>query len=295
MKRHYAAVSNSTGGSGLSFAPARIAPRQMAARRETAAHEHLRSSRLLDAARRSPLTAFTLIELLVVIAIIAIISAILFPVFAQAREKARETACISNSRQIGLQVRMYTQDHDETMPIFYAYNTQPPAGQPGHKGIEELILPYGRSKELFRCPVDLGGPALSDPAYGCPGLSTYHACYGSSYRFGKGAFSVIAGESLQNNFPESFTRIITDASFEAPSETRIIRDEMFPFFTMPKYGYYPDYYRQWHSRGGSVIFADGHARFTVSGGAFDRQIVCASGERSGDLRPDGSMYYWGCD
>jgi len=64
----------------------------------------------------------------VVIAIIAILAAILFPVFAQAREKALETVCISNARQVGLQVRMYVSDYDDTMPIFYAYHTQPPAG-----------------------------------------------------------------------------------------------------------------------------------------------------------------------
>ena len=239
---------------------------------------------------------FTLIELLVVIAIIAILAAILFPVFAQAREKAREITCISNSRQIGLQVRMYAQDFDETMPIFYAYNTQPPTGDPAHKGVEELILPYGRNKQLFRCPTDLGGPALNDPDYGCPGRPTYHSCYGSSYRFGKGSFSVIAGESLQNNFPETFTRVVTDATFAIPAETRIIRDEMFPFFTDPKYGYYPDWFRQWHNRGGGIVFADGHAKFTVSNGAFDRQAVCATGERSGDINPaTGAMYYWGCD
>src|SRR5260221_14553089 len=86
--------------------------------------------------------AFTLIELLVVIAIIAILAAILFPVFAQAREQARQTVCSSNVRQIGLAVQMYVQDYDETLPIFYAYNTQTPsgerawAGDPTHKGVE---------------------------------------------------------------------------------------------------------------------------------------------------------------
>src|SRR5690349_16808444 len=62
------------------------------------------------------LTAFTLIELLVVIAIIAILAAILFPVFAQAREKARQAACLSNSKQIGLALLMYLQDYDEALP-----------------------------------------------------------------------------------------------------------------------------------------------------------------------------------
>ena len=79
--------------------------------------------------------AFTLIELLVVIAIIAILAAILFPVFAQARESARQTACLSNMRQIGLTLRMYVQDYDETFPIFYAYNTQPAADLNGHLGV----------------------------------------------------------------------------------------------------------------------------------------------------------------
>src|SRR6478672_6965972 len=62
---------------------------------------------------------FTLIELLVVIAIIAILAAILFPVFAQAREKARQTSCLSNQKQIGTGIMMYVQDYDEKYPLAY--------------------------------------------------------------------------------------------------------------------------------------------------------------------------------
>src|SRR4028119_34289 len=68
------------------------------------------------ASASSSRSAFTLIELLVVIAIIAILAAILFPVFAQAREKARQASCVSNLRQIGTALLMYVQDYDETYP-----------------------------------------------------------------------------------------------------------------------------------------------------------------------------------
>jgi len=63
-------------------------------------------------------TGFTLIELLVVIAIIAILAAILFPVFAQARAKARQASCLSNSKQLGLALYLYAQDYDETLPPY---------------------------------------------------------------------------------------------------------------------------------------------------------------------------------
>jgi prepilin-type N-terminal cleavage/methylation domain-containing protein len=253
--------------------------------------------------------AFTLIELLVVIAIIAILAAILFPVFAQAREQARQTVCSSNVRQIGLQVNMYLQDYDETFPIFYAYNTQAPdgsrawAGDALHKGIELEILPYGKNKQLFQCPDDAGGPTLSDPTYGCPGRSTYQACYGSSYRFSKGNFSVVAGESSQNNYLYSSTQLSTLAGFAYPSDTRMIRDEMFPWFgTNAAYGYIPGYFQQWHTRGGGTVFADGHAKFTISSGQFDQEVVCPGGQRSGDPDPNASSdgnpygtYYGICD
>ena len=256
--------------------------------------------------------AFTLIELLVVIAIIAILAAILFPVFAQARESARQTVCTSNVRQIGLAVRMYVQDYDENFPIFYAYNTQDPVtgarawdGDAPHKGVEGEILPYAKNKNLFRCPDDQGGPSIPDPTYGCPGRTSYPACYGSSYRFDRGSFSVVAGESSQNNDTTQFTdsKLVSDSQFAAPADTRIMRDEMMPWFgTNAKYGYIPGYYQAWHSRGAGFVFADGHSKFAVTSGAFDQQVVCPSGGRSNDPDPnaatDGNSYgtfYGVCD
>ncbi len=78
-------------------------------------HNGLRLRRQMRASRPQS-SGFTLIELLVVIAIIAILAAILFPVFAQARDKARQTACLSNQKQLGLGIMMYTQDYDEVLP-----------------------------------------------------------------------------------------------------------------------------------------------------------------------------------
>jgi len=237
---------------------------------------------------------FTLIELLVVIAIIAILAAILFPVFAQARERARVATCTSNVRQIAMAVRMYIQDYDETFPIFYAYNSQPPSGQPGHKGVEEELMLYVKNRGVFRCPSDAGGPFVP---LDVPGADSYWAAYGSSYRFGHGCFSTMAGESTQNNVPYTYTQIVRDADFVVPAETRLMRDEMLPWFGIDEaYGYLPDYFRQWHPQGGGFVFADGHAKFVSSSMEFDRMAVHPAGYRSGDTDPyTGVAYYWEYD
>jgi len=93
---------------------------------------------------------FTLIELLVVIAIIAILAAILFPVFAQAREKARQTSCLSNIKQIMTGVKMYTQDYDEqSLPGWYTVNSN---GSGTYYCWQELTLPYIKNLDIFQCP-----------------------------------------------------------------------------------------------------------------------------------------------
>jgi prepilin-type N-terminal cleavage/methylation domain-containing protein len=109
-------------------------------------------------------SAFTLIELLVVIAIIAILAAILFPVFARARENARRASCMSNLKQIGLGLMQYTQDYDEKLPY---YNRTDPVT--GHGGWAYNLQPYIKSDQIFQCPSEPNGPT----AVGTTGYADY--------------------------------------------------------------------------------------------------------------------------
>jgi prepilin-type N-terminal cleavage/methylation domain-containing protein/prepilin-type processing-associated H-X9-DG protein len=125
--------------------------------------------------QRAERRGFTLIELLVVIAIIAILAAILFPVFAQAREKARQSGCLSNMKQYGTAFMMYTQDYDELFPLSMGYttglggwmwnfNTQVPPlwrasqdiNNPRVQGAmvhwANTIQPYIKNHEIYKCP-----------------------------------------------------------------------------------------------------------------------------------------------
>ncbi|MGM0491630.1 MAG: DUF1559 domain-containing protein [Armatimonadota bacterium] len=112
-------------------------------------------------------SGFTLIELLVVIAIIAILAAILFPVFARAREKARQTSCLSNQKQIGLGIMMYVQDYDEKFPAFTM------RGGTTRIFMFDVLEPYTKNHQMFECPSDSwslgyrsGYPAGTEGFYG---------------------------------------------------------------------------------------------------------------------------------
>jgi prepilin-type N-terminal cleavage/methylation domain-containing protein/prepilin-type processing-associated H-X9-DG protein len=112
-------------------------------------------------ALRASSRAFTLIELLVVIAIIALIAAILFPVFAQVREKSRQASCASNLKQLGLALAMYAQDHDETLP---AETSAPPINGGNSTAVtyDRQLAPYVRNDQVYACPSDGVPRATSD-------------------------------------------------------------------------------------------------------------------------------------
>lgn len=255
--------------------------------------------------------AFTLIELLVVIAIIAILAAILFPVFGRAKEAAKQTVCVSNGKQIGTALALYLGDSDGVFPIHYAYNSIPPAGKVGHKGVEVELAPYTQSAkgnptplmEIFRCPLDSGGPYTASDV---PGSTSYWNAYGSSYRFTKCMFSIVANESSANNELQTYSSIVNESAMQDSSNSRLMRDEMIAAFdskltpgACDRYGYDcpapNNYFRKWHSNGGTLIFADTHAKFIVGAGKFDDAFVDPQGHKGSDPNPTTGTYYWACD
>lgn len=126
---------------------------------------------------------FTLIELLVVIAIIAILAAILFPVFARARENARKASCLSNMKQIGLGILQYSQDYDELMVRGWTGNNGYLCNQQGADRWKwmDSIMPYVKSEQIFNCPSDTYSGARGPYKYHTKLTAADGACnnYGS--------------------------------------------------------------------------------------------------------------------
>ena len=158
---------------------------------------------LFSALRRPSLhgrSAFTLIELLVVIAIIAILAAILFPVFARARENARRASCQSNLKQIGLGILQYVQDYDEKLP---GRNMGATTAVNDAQSWRRTIFPYVKSTQIFACPSNTGNSSLENDSSGAslatlpPGAPTFPRSYacngGNSADYGTGTAPMLNG------------------------------------------------------------------------------------------------------
>lgn len=140
-------------------------------------------------------TGFTLIELLVVIAIIAILAAILFPVFAKVREKARQTSCVSNEKQLGLAFAQYTQDYDDCYPGTWYWG----------QGWSGRIYPYVKSMGVYHCPDDPTAPSGNNVPI--------------SYAINANLCLGAGGGQDANSITNQVTAGVSLASFTAPAST----------------------------------------------------------------------------
>jgi prepilin-type N-terminal cleavage/methylation domain-containing protein/prepilin-type processing-associated H-X9-DG protein len=206
--------------------------------------------------------AFTLIELLVVIAIIAILAAILFPVFAQAREKARQTTCLSNHRQVGTAAMMYVQDYDE---MWVPYSV---GGGANQKPWPVLFQPYIKNTQIFTEPSNSSRtfweapPSLAKEWAGIfvamgmnSNISTNFALAAATHPSESIAFCDTALKYPQGNSPWQlhgyYTTWWTD-TFKA--EKLAARDT-----PAASGNHAPPAF--WHSGGANVTFLDGHAKW----------------------------------
>ncbi|MFW5867446.1 MAG: DUF1559 domain-containing protein [Armatimonadota bacterium] len=216
---------------------------------------------------------FTLIELLVVIAIIAILAAILFPVFARAREKARQTSCLNNIKQITLGTIMYAQDFDEMLP--QSGHWLEVDGERTMMHWYRAIEPYLKNEQILFCPSTINKDSPGSWNYGFVVQIT-------GYANGTFAFTLPDGTSVSSkSAPTALAQV------QSPSE-RVFVSDAHNFNTMVTFWYRTDspydevggaYY--WvdgrHNGGANCGFVDGHAKWLTSTSPYgpDHPNVCA--------------------
>lgn len=215
---------------------------------------------------RTGRAGFTLIELLVVIAIIVLLAAILFPVFARARENARKTNCQSNLKQLGLAMIMYTHDYDERFALDYADNNN--NGTANHHSLaqyavcsaagncdemwSELIYPYTRTIQILQCPSDPCRPNnINDTlANNTPGNCRGYTDYSYSSHLETRHISVVRYPALTLLFVDAFNNdarnVVTCTDPGGTSPNQVDVSGMNPLR---------------HFEGANVTFVDGHVKW----------------------------------
>ena len=214
----------------------------------------------------APRRAFTLIEILVVIAIIGILAAILFPVFARARENARRASCQSNLKQIGLGIMQYSQDYDDKFPMSRVGN--PAVGKP--YGWADAFQPYVKSTQLLQCPSN--SDPLPDYTIAIPGRQAYYTDY--VYNSALGGISVGTAQSVGSGISlaalenSSLTVALLEGKYNsslptgnasARSATRGGGSYTDPVLNVNEFA------ANRHLDGSNLLFTDGHVKWYKAG------------------------------
>ena len=233
---------------------------------------------------------FTLIELLVVIAIIAILAAILFPVFARARENARRTSCLSNLKQVGLGVMQYVQDYDEMYPRTLQVNLQEwdvPGLSDATTGGRawywyKMIYPYTKSVQVYFCPSSSAGTSPQTGHYGAnQNVMTYYGTTTPPINMA----TVAAPASVY---------MIMDYSAYLAAPGRVVTNPSAQWY-LPGSGKHngqsaaslamtswrvSDYDKGRHFDSVNMLFADGHAKWLNSGTIYRESVKATSSQPS---------------
>ena len=266
---------------------------------QSASTSQYRISRTPNTEHRTPNTAFTLIELLVVIAIIAILAAILFPVFAQARESARQTSCASNMKQIGYAARMYCQDNDEFWVSAYTQgagpngsNIQPWIGFDNNNAASQSPIGGDMTQPATHAlhPGSLDSYIKNDQVKKCPdvpgswqmalGLNGFNIYIDSEYYMVNSAASANEfGPAFRSQMADPITgqNILVgahEAEIQQPSSTLVAWEHDNPapecnflqspnWLNSPPEGPYRDHFHLLHRSGATCLWCDGHVKHVL--------------------------------
>jgi prepilin-type N-terminal cleavage/methylation domain-containing protein/prepilin-type processing-associated H-X9-DG protein len=261
---------------------------------------------------RKQISGFTLIELLVVIAIIAILAAILFPVFAQAREKARQASCVSNLKQQTLAILQYTQDYDEQFPAgrirfggswidgFSGWQYPCAANQAGTDCIAwaNSVQPYMKNMQVTTCPSAAGRYNPYNYGGNTPGTSyTYNGVlqHSSQAAVVSPTATVLVWSGVMKN-------TWVGRSFASPSLNCPDGNAECVYRTGPctgngcsdspvVYGGYQNYIKQIHGQGDNFAFVDGHVKWSPLNGDW-RRDPWATTSGNGEMLSNGGYSWW---
>jgi len=210
---------------------------------------------------------FTLIELLVVIAIIAILAAILFPVFARAREKARQASCTSNLKQLGTAAMMYGQDYDETFVLTATDLNATGAWDAGDMTWRSALHPYVKNAQLQQCTSYRPGGTLFSGTAGD---------FGEASGYGINRAHVFTGDTSAPNPPPgvSDSRVADSSNVITFTDVNVTTSTPALGFGSNNHTFTrTDAARTRHNEGANYGFYDGHAKFLKATG-----VQCASGD-----------------